>query len=483
MNTNEPMKNRKTLLITIIFAAFVLCLFTTGCNIIDDSKPIENTERVGNESDHPEEKHYRLVKKTAYGAIFSAETGSLFDLITEYNYDEKGNLIREIMYDSAGNNLADSIEYEYDEDRNKIRTNRLVSGVLDSYIVYEYNPENKLIRETEYNLGNSYELDSFINYTIEYAYDADGKLVSRQSTDAVGNTETTTYEYDNKGLLSKEVIKGNDLTQTNTYTYDDRNRVTKIEYSNGVLEEYTYSEESNLPIKKVNKVPSLTTTYLYSYDEFENLIKETIENSESGSKEEIYYEYVSIDDFVDENGGESESETESESENICGNSECIDEENWEFIYSLDVTGDYSDIRDLPTNYDKEQAQADGCFVIGAMVHNENKYVEFKDKYSNEEPAFLRIIQNTVEGDPIIIDVYYRPGSKETDEDYPPCVFVIKDDTRDKFAAPENRNITCKVYDGIADYYEDERLYWVAYRGGKEDIDLDSENVFVISYFN
>ena len=48
------------------------------------------------------------------------------------------------------------------------------------------------------------------------------------------------------------------------------------------------------------------------HDEFENLIKETIEDSESGSKVEIYYEYVSIDDFVDENGGESESETESE---------------------------------------------------------------------------------------------------------------------------------------------------------------------------
>ena len=32
------------------------------------------------------------------------------------------------------------------------------------------------------------------------------------------------------------------------------------------------------------------------HDEFENLIKETIENSESDSKVEIYYEYVSIDD-------------------------------------------------------------------------------------------------------------------------------------------------------------------------------------------
>lgn len=41
------------------------------------------------------------------------------------------------------------------------------------------------------------------------------------------------------------------------------------------------------------------------HDEFENLIKETIENSES-DKVEIYYEFVSIDDFVDENGGESE---------------------------------------------------------------------------------------------------------------------------------------------------------------------------------
>ena len=286
------MKNRKSFLVTIISVAFVLCLFTTGCNIIDDSKPVESTDRVENESDQLEEKYFQLVKKTVHGGLFNAETGTFLDLITEYNYDEKGNLIRENMYDSNGNNLADSIEYEYDEDGNKIRTNMLVSGVLYNYIVYEYNPEKKLIREIEYDLENASESDSFItNKTTEYAYDSEGRLVSRQGTDAMGQTETTIYEYDNKGLLSKEVKKSNVPTQTNTYTYDDRNRVTKIEYSNGVFEEYSYSGESNLPMKKVNKVPSVTTTYLYSYDEFENLIKETIEESESGSKEEITYEY------------------------------------------------------------------------------------------------------------------------------------------------------------------------------------------------
>lgn len=98
----------------------------------------------------------------------------------------------------------------------KIRTNMLVSGVLYNYIVYEYNPEKKLIREIEYDLENASESDSFItNKTTEYAYDSEGRLVSRQGTDAMGQTETTIYEYDNKGLLSKEVKKSNVPTQTN----------------------------------------------------------------------------------------------------------------------------------------------------------------------------------------------------------------------------------------------------------------------------
>ena len=182
-----------------------------------------------------------------------------------------------------------------------------------------------------------------------------------------------------------------------------------------------------------------------------------------------------IADQVETKDGE-----ETRSENVRGNSEYLDEEKWAWIYGLDVTADYTDIRDLATNYDKDQAQADGCFVVGAMVHNESKYAEFKEKYSNDEEAFIRIVQNTVEGDPIIIDIYYRPGSKEgMDAVYPPSIFVIKDDTRDNFAAPENRNITCEEYDGITEYKKDECSYWVAYRGKKEDIDLDSRDTLVI----
>ena len=64
------------------------------------------------------------------------------------------------------------------------------------------------------------------------------------------------------------------------------------------------------------------------------------------------------------------------------------------VYNHSITNKYKDLRTLPENYSKEQAQKDNCFIIGAMVHNDNLYSEFMDKYNKKENAFIRVVQST-----------------------------------------------------------------------------------------
>ena len=154
------------------------------------------------------------------------------------------------------------------------------------------------------------------------------------------------------------------------------------------------------------------------------------------------------------------------------------------LYDTSVAKDYDDIRELPSDYTSEQAQSDGCFVIGAMVHNEDRYVSFVNDYKNDKAAFIRVYQSTVEGDPVIYDLFYLPGSKDyMDAVYDPTICVIKDNTRDEFSAQSDRKITYEEYEGITDYKIDGQTYWVAYRGDKEKISLDSEDTFVIAFMN
>ncbi|MBQ9277362.1 MAG: DUF4362 domain-containing protein, partial [Lachnospiraceae bacterium] len=119
-----------------------------------------------------------------------------------------------------------------------------------------------------------------------------------------------------------------------------------------------------------------------------------------------------------------------------------------------------------------------------MVHNDYLYDEFMKQYENEEIAYIRVVQSTTEGDAIIYDIFYRPESKEwMDAFYSERLFVVVDSTRDKFAAEDDRTITMRIFDGVAEYEGDTGLYWVAYRGNVDDIDLDSDDTFVIAHIN
>ena len=122
------------------------------------------------------------------------------------------------------------------------------------------------------------------------------------------------------------------------------------------------------------------------------------------------------------------------------------------FYNHSITSKYQDLRTLPENYSKEQAQKDNCFIIGAMVHNDNLYSEFMENYKNKKTAFIRVAQNTVEGDLILTDILYYEKSDK--------VYIVTDNTRDKFSAETDRIIELKEYNYISEYKNNNHLYWV-----------------------
>lgn len=113
-----------------------------------------------------------------------------------------------------------------------------------------------------------------------------------------------------------------------------------------------------------------------------------------------------------------------------------------------------DIRALPRDYSKEQAQADGCFVIGAMVHNDDQYSVFLDRCQQGENAFLRVVQGA-EGGVVIDDLLYESRSGQ--------ILLVHDESRTSSeTAPALRSFA-----HIGTLEREGRSYWAVYSGAAE----------------
>ena len=152
----------------------------------------------------------------------------------------------------------------------------------------------------------------------------------------------------------------------------------------------------------------------------------------------------------------------------------IDIKGLDDFYNIELTKE-NDIRKLSKEYNSFDAQKDNCFVIGAMVHNDNLYSEFMENYKNRISSFIRVAQNTVEGDLIIYDILYY---KNTDK-----LYLVTDDTRDKFSSPEDRNIELKEFKNISEYNFENHLYWILYNEEVNDDNFNTDNVFIITTIN
>lgn len=144
------------------------------------------------------------------------------------------------------------------------------------------------------------------------------------------------------------------------------------------------------------------------------------------------------------------------------------------FYNISLTKD-NDIRNLGELYNSFDAQKDNCFVIGAMVHNDYLYYEFMQSYKKDKSSFIRVAQNTIEGDLVLCDIlYYEPTKK---------LYLVTDNTRDEFSASEDRKIELKQFDNISEYTYKDHLYWILYNGEINDENFNSDNVFIITIIN
>ena len=166
-------------------------------------------------------------------------------------------------------------------------------------------------------------------------------------------------------------------------------------------------------------------------------------------------------------GGNKPVETLGNNEDGAENISNLDE-----FYSLSLTKD-KDIRNLPEGYASSEAQKDNCFVVGAMVHNDNLYTEFMNDYKNKKTAFIRVAQNTIEGDLVLYDILYYD---KTDK-----LYLVHDSTRDEYTSEPI--IYLEEYKNTSTYETNNRLYWVLYNEPITEENFSTDNVFVITTIN
>ncbi len=139
------------------------------------------------------------------------------------------------------------------------------------------------------------------------------------------------------------------------------------------------------------------------------------------------------------------------------------------FYNTELTQNH-DLRNLGKTYSSFDAAKDNCFVIGAMIHNENVYQEFMENYKNGKPAFICVAQNTIEGDLILYDILYYEKTNQ--------LYLVTDNTRDEFSA--NPKIELMQFENMAEYEYETHLYWILYNGEMNDEKFESEDVFVVT---
>lgn len=213
-------------------------------------------------------------------------------VVTKYEYDANGNVIRMIQdfggplqnvtsytYDSEGKQtsvtdpMGNTASYEYDANGNLIK----VTDALGNKTTYTYDSRGNRFTETD-ALGNTtthtYDLlDRLVSVTdalgntITYTYDANGNKISE--TDANGNIRTFTYDAWNR--LTQEA---DPLGNTSSYTYDSRDNRTSMTDANGNTTTYTYDILNRL-IRETNPLGGQTS---YTYDAEGNMLSITDAN-------------------------------------------------------------------------------------------------------------------------------------------------------------------------------------------------------------
>jgi len=213
--------------------------------------------------------------------------------------------------------------------KKQLSDTKVLSITIMGYPLDEYGAPSKVGSKKEYSKydvkGNQiklviYDAQSAVikNSSFIYKNNVKYKSISKDKTDKTiflkscelnkkngpsnckGNSKgkefSYSFDYNKQGQLLKKVKFGssNEVIHTFLYEYDERNNLIKEDYQGirKVTTNYSYNEVNILIKKEVISNSSLSHTTEYNYDKKNNLIQEVKYNSRDIVEEQIRYTYL-----------------------------------------------------------------------------------------------------------------------------------------------------------------------------------------------
>ena len=162
-------------------------------------------------------------------------------LATKYEYDDKGNITADLMYNDE--EMFGSWHYKYDENNNRIERLGLLDGDFVERWITHYDEKGRKIKE--YMVDE--EPDTIPTYLIiTFEYNSQNRLKSKTSTDPETKIYAIdTYKYNEQGDIIEHYSKNNfqqgtEEVTTFEYLYDTKgNWITRIEFYNNKAKKIT----------------------------------------------------------------------------------------------------------------------------------------------------------------------------------------------------------------------------------------------------
>jgi hypothetical protein len=225
----------------------------------------------------------------------------------ESHFDEKGNLIRELKYESD-NTGCEILEYEYNDKGDLIRQKMTAEGEMDieETTLFERDNKGRLVNEVKY-----YGDDEGEKILVEYGAHDNPVRVSKSDPDGDPESEEL-MEYDSSDKLTRHHVKHfADGTETiSVFTYDESSKPVKkvdTDKDGAVISivEFHYNEQGLLAREtESNENDETISEIITTYDDRENITERIIRDYNS---RRLTFEFDKNDNCIseevfDENG-------------------------------------------------------------------------------------------------------------------------------------------------------------------------------------
>ncbi|MDR0290983.1 MAG: hypothetical protein LBI06_08625 [Treponema sp.] len=227
-------------------------------------------------------------------SIFFSD-GTLDEYTTSEWDNSYSHIDNQVRYSASGA-MLEQVEFAYNDDKGYITTKitRDVESRLKNRVVYQYNPQGYLWRESL--VDNRGKVVSTFEYTYDergnrtsriiknragdrlaettYTFDGQGKMVTSQTRDfSESAISSTQYSYDAQGNLVRQVVLNNDGRATS---------IVNAEWRDGLeMKNELVSPDGTVRMRITNE-----------YGDLGELTRKTIENFQGDSRQTVQYEYA-----------------------------------------------------------------------------------------------------------------------------------------------------------------------------------------------